>query len=545
MAVNLLSYQGNAGLGAGAGSAPATPTNPDLSVINNTIRDVMLLDNQKNVLLFQNKIKDRDALTEMIMNNQVSSGDILPEYRKHFDEAEKRAESAFNVWGGNFNDKEGYRKYQAAITDLKDISVHAQSKTLGLRQLEKEKAQQTLPRKQAEYAKWIDREKAKPFFDPVTPYQQLHDFAVDDIMKLARPLTRKSADPNNPFNTFDETYFDYNDALRTAQSTYINDQDAADSIDQFVDKLESQLDPMQLSKTVDSLNQQLEKYNQERQLQPGMKGYVDPIKTVPKEGRLLINEPKMTLAAKWALASQQQFTTRTPNFNKDLAKFAIDKEKLNLQAKKLGIEAGKAAAYIRHLGAKTDKFVRDQMTVGTDIRRQYEDFVDTMKPRGLAIGPKGTEGNTDVIYMDMLPANYQFINGPVIATDAKGKPTGKITVGKLEPFISTNTKKPYYLPKYVSSTTGDEINPKSDFVQQTYRTWRQGGYAGSVDDMMKMLLKNGALEMILQGKNGAANYTSMYQSAKAINALGTTKGEENIINPPAPIPEEPEVPEQP
>jgi hypothetical protein len=109
----------------------------------------------------------------------------------------------------------------------------------------------------------------------------------------------------------------------------------------------------------------LVKYNQERGLQPGMKGYVDPIQTVPKEGRLLINEPKMTLAAKWALASQQQFTTRTPNFNKDLAKFAIDKEKLNLQAKKLGIEASKAGAYIRNLDAKTDKFVRDQKAVGT------------------------------------------------------------------------------------------------------------------------------------------------------------------------------------
>jgi hypothetical protein len=77
------------------------------------------LDNQKNIQLFQQKIRDRDSLTEMIMNNQVSSGDILPEYRSHFDEAEKRAEKAFTDWGGNFNDKAGYRKYQAAVTDLK------------------------------------------------------------------------------------------------------------------------------------------------------------------------------------------------------------------------------------------------------------------------------------------------------------------------------------------------------------------------------------------------------------------------------------------
>jgi hypothetical protein len=62
--------------------------------------------------------------------------------------------------------------------------------------------------------------------------------------------------------------------------------------------------------------------------------------------------------------------------------------------------------------------------------------------------------------------------------------------------------------------------------------------------MVKTLLKQGALEMILQGKNGAANYTSMYQSAKTLNAMGTSKGDENIINPPtdAPLPvdQEPE-----
>jgi hypothetical protein len=63
--------------------------------------------------------------------------------------------------------------------------------------------------------------------------------------------------------------------------------------------------------------------------------------------------------------------------------------------------------------------------------------------------------------------------------------------------------------------------------------------------MIKTLLKNGAIEMILQGKNGAANYTSMYQSAKTLNALGTSKGDENIVNPPAeaPLPAEQEEPE--
>jgi hypothetical protein len=80
-----------------------------------------------------------------------------------------------------------------------------------------------------------------------------------------------------------------------------------------------------------------------------------------------------------------------------------------------------------------------------------------MEPSGIAIGPKGTKGNTDVVYMDKLPKGYQFINGPVIAVDKNGKATGKITVEQLKPFITTDkSKRPYYLPRYVDGHTGDE-----------------------------------------------------------------------------------------
>jgi hypothetical protein len=545
MAINLLSYTGNAGLGVGSSNSPVTPTNPNLDVINGTLRDIMLLDNQRNVMLFQQKIKDRDALTEMIMKNQVSSGDILPEYRQHFDQAEKNAEKTFQDWGGNFNDKEGYRKYQAAIQDLKDISAHAQGKTMSLRALEKEKSQQVLPRKQEEYQKWIQQEKTKPFWESVTPYQQLHDFSIDDIVGDVKPVSTVTRDDKDPTITYDTTYFDYNDILRKKRNQYINDQNAADSIDKLFDKLQ-RLPFNQLVSTLDAMDAQLDRYNQERGLNPGDRGYVQKIKRAGVGGQVLINEPKTEFAAKYALSQQPQFVTRTPKFDKDIAKYGIDKAKLNIQAKKLGIEAGKANAYIRHLNTKTDKFVRDQQAVGTNIVKQYEDFVNGVAPLNTVNKKTGSVvEQLNAVFVDRLPQSYRFIGGPVMAVDAKGKPTGKITVGQLEPFTETKgNKRPYYLTRYVNPNTGEQINPDSDFVNQTYNTWRGGGYRGTKEDMVKTLLKQGALEMILQGKNGASNYTSMYQSAKTLNAMGTTKGEENIINPPAeaplPVDQEPE-----
>lgn len=543
MAVSLTNYTGDAGLGFGSNaSIPATATNPNMDVINNAIRDVLLLDNQKNIQLFQQKVKDRDALTEMIMNNEVSSGDILPEYRTHFDEAEKRATQSFEKWGGNFNDKEGYRKYQSAITDLKDIATHAQAKTLSMRQLEKEKSAQVLPRKQAEYQQWIDRQKAEPFWNPVTPYQQLHDFAIDDILAGVKTFSREVQDPNNPDPAFKvtETYVDFDDIVRNKRNQYVNDQDAADSIDQMFDKFQ-RLGPDQLVPTLDAMDAQIEKYNQERGLSQGTRGYVPKINRAVVNGQTLIREPKTDFAAKYALANQGQFVSRTPKFNKDLAGYGINKAKLALQAKKLGIDAAKAGAYIRNLDAKTKKFLEQEQAAGTNVAKMYEGFVNVMKPRNIVTTFGGKEtGRLDAVMVNEIPESYRLINGPLL-----NPKTGKVIVGSLEPFVTTKTNEPYYIPRYVNSQTGDAITRDSDFIKETFQAWRNPGndpvtgkpivpYKGTVDDMMKTLLKTGSLELQLQGKNGTANYTSMYQSAKALNALGTTKGEENIINPPEP-----------
>lgn len=543
MPVNLLSYTGTPELGIGSSDAPVAPTNPDLNVINNTIRDVMLLDNQKNIALWQQKVRDRDKLNEMILNNQVSSGDILPEYRQHFDQAEKQAEKAFSDWGGNLNDKEGYRKYQASIQDLKDIAAHAQGKTVSIRALEKQKAQEVLPRKQAELQQWIDKEKSKPFWDQVTPYQQLHSFSIGDFDKWIKPRTQIYSDPKNPLYKYDQQFVDYNDILRNARYDYLNDQDVAASTDEIFDQIQ-RLRPDQLVPTLDAIDARIDEYNKARGLTQGMQGYAPHIKRENINGQTVIAEPKLEFASKVALSRTPQFVTNTPKFDKDIAKYEIDKEKLGLQAKKLGIEAGKAGAYIRNLNAKTDKYIRDQQATGTNVVKQYEDFVNAINPLNTTEKKTGKVlEKLNVVLVDRLPENYRFIGGPIMETDKAGKLTGKVTVGKLEPFISTDTqKRPYYITRYVNSKTGEPLEADSDFVNNTFKTWRNSGYRGTKEDMVKTLLKNGALEMILQGKNGSANYTSMAQSAKAINALGTTKGEENIMNPPteAPLATEPE-----
>lgn len=309
--------------------------------------------------------------------------------------------------------------------------------------------------------------------------------------------------------------------------------EVADSVDQFYDKLQ-RYNPQQLGLALDAIDQKIDQYN---------KQFGTVVPKVQREtgpnGEPIIADSKIDFAAKYALANQSAFATRTPKFNKDIAAYGFNKEKADLARKKYGLDAAKAGAYIRNLDAKTKKFVADQQAEGTNVAQQYEDFINGIAPQNLVIRySDGSKKREDIIYTDKLPQGYQFINSPVIALDKKGQPTGKITVGQLKPFLSSDKKRPYYIPKYVNSKTGEDVTLGSSFITDTYKTWKSQGFIGSKDDMVKTLLKNGALELMLQGSNGAANYTSMSQSAKALNALGTTKGEENIMNPPDNIPEE-------
>ena len=59
---------------------------------------------------------------------------------------------------------------------------------------------------------------------------------------------------------------------------------------------------------LDAIDAQLEKYNQDRGLQPGMAGYAPKLKRAIVQGRTLINEPKAEFAAKYALSNQDRIT---------------------------------------------------------------------------------------------------------------------------------------------------------------------------------------------------------------------------------------------
>jgi hypothetical protein len=532
MPVNLLSYTGDANLGFGSNPNLAPSANVNLDAINSTARNIMLLDNERNMKLFQQKVADRDNLEAMIANDQVAIGDILPEYQPVFDKAKKNMEDVFFKWKGDFNDTDGFQKYKAARQELKDVALKAQVNTVGIKKLEQEKAQKKLPRDIEDMDKHLKTERAKSIWDDITPYQNAHDFSMASILSGVNEQKRTVPDPKDPLKSYDESFVDYDDVLRNKRNDFVNDREAADDIDQFYGKLQ-RLDTPALMKTINGINSQLELYNAERNLSPGKAGYAPPVVTevvdVDGEDKLVIQEPKSDFAAKYALANRPSFTSRAVKFNKDLAKNELDKKELDLKAKALGINADKAKAYVRNLDAKTRQLQTKLEKEGTSIKEMVSSFVNNVTFEGLEITqPDGSKSRRDIVNMRNLPKGFQFINGVII--DSKGK----VSAGQLEPFAANKDGEPYYISKYVHPGTKETftLNKMPADLQEGFNLTKKKSPGITKDAYIRALMNGGKLELVLQGKNGTANFTSMLQSAQALNATGTTKGEENIINAP-------------
>lgn len=543
---SITSYTGNAGLGLGSnpGMSVVNP-NDNLKIIADTSRDIMLLDSERNMRLFNQKVKDRDQLTALILQNQVSTKDISSEYLPKFLDIKKGVEKEYNEWGGNPNDIKGFKKYQDAVTHLQDYAAHSQTNTAQIQKLKQERAAETLPWKQKALDGWINDQQSKTKKDPwalVDPYQNLFSFSIDPILKLYKTGTGTSYSPDGLFK-YEDTYGDFGATLKSAQNEYLNNGESSEDMRQWLEQVEA-YNPLQKRQFIQSINGQLQKYNQERKLEPNQPGYADPIDLVTgPDGQYHVKSDPATFSAKYALANQEKYTSRTPVFNKDLATYGLNKDKLALQGKKLGIDASKAGAYIRNLNAKTEKFLRENKDQSTQIEHQYQDFIDNIKPRGIADTDRKTKqltGTIDAIFLNNLPASYQYISGPIVAmrntVDKTGKitsstPTGKVTVGKLEPFKAKDGTQ-YYIPRYVNPKTGEKLTLDSDYLKDRFKQSKKNGFEGDYDAYVRLALKTGGVEMIIQGQNGTANYTSMYQSAKTLNNEGSKKGQENIENPP-------------
>jgi hypothetical protein len=185
MAVNpidIINYRGQSDAGLGANNLPISAKGGN-EATNRTAELMRQYDHENNLTIFNQKIKDRDKLLGLLMDEQVAAGDILAEDKKYYDEAERLQTDSYKAIKG-LNDADGIRSNLKATKDLKDVTTWAQHKKIEIDKLRAEQAGMTLPQDRALMETHIQKQLAKKPGEFVEPYQK--PFSTDiDGMKTA------------------------------------------------------------------------------------------------------------------------------------------------------------------------------------------------------------------------------------------------------------------------------------------------------------------------------------------------------------------------
>lgn len=157
-----------------------------LDQTNKANDDLRVYDHQINLMKYQRKLQNKDRMLEALEKGQVAVGDIEPEDKKYFDEAEKKAREAFLAVKDIEPDENGqnpaYENSKAAQQDLKDVANVLQLRRVELQALRKELANTVSPSERKAREKHLAEQKAKDPFATITPYQKSLTVDMDQTL---------------------------------------------------------------------------------------------------------------------------------------------------------------------------------------------------------------------------------------------------------------------------------------------------------------------------------------------------------------------------
>lgn len=567
MAIDLLSYKGDVGLGLSTNTnIPVPGEGLPTQNINQFVRDVMAMDEQRNMLQWKQKINDRDNMMAMIAADQFPAGDVLSEYMPDIEAAREKQIKAFDKWRGNPNDLKGFAEYKRASQQAKDTAKMAQINTIGIRSLDQLAAQEEIPEYAGEVKEFRDRQLAKGLSDVIDPFQktirfngvEMNDVLLDGVVSdgtLKSPqelATTQKTTITNTGGKVKETqttttspvkgiakvtkgaipvgatqtgmpgvsktadrFYDYDRVYGNAVQSYATNPKVREYQNLLLGNV-SAMNPQRAKEFIDTVNKRISDYNTQRGLTPGQIGYSKPMEfgvdvVTDPNGQLQVAMPAPEFASKVALASVDgdYFQPGQETFNKDVADFWIKNQKLKLDAEKLGLDRQKARAYIDNVRARTKKLMESGVTeeqVATVANQFTDDFsIGNVIERTTTVDGKSTKsivGDANVFYIDKIPTGYQNVVGPVY--DIKGK----LTTQPLEPFVNSVGGRPYLKGK-IYDAAGSEVKTDAKSIRKAYDDSRKVGFAGSYDEYKTFVesafrddIRSGRKNVIMVDKNG-------------------------------------------
>lgn len=333
------SYHGDVNLGLG--STPAIPAEAlvGLDTINQTGRDLLLLNHENNINIYRQKLADRQQQLKLLDAGQIQTGQILDKDRPIIKDYQTKTDKAFTdmVKAGGVSNPDAVKGYQDTVRELQDAVTNAQHRYLGRQQLVSEKSKQPLETTQKQYDNHLANQDSKGFWDGTyEPYQQSLTLDLDPIKKQAAitpfeyNVNDKGVQDVKGTTKVSGTQFSYPQTLKNLTDKYLQNADDLFHQQKLLSSVE-QLQPQQKANAIDAMNARIGKYNTENGLAEGQEGYVAPVQVTP-DGK--IGERPTDFAAKWVLSEQPAFK---------ITKNTLDDKAANL-ALKTQSEKTKAAA---------------------------------------------------------------------------------------------------------------------------------------------------------------------------------------------------------
>ena len=586
--VDIIGYSGNAGLGLGSNPNIPVSASPDsLDILNQTARDLAQWSNERDAILFDQKIKDRNILINMVANDKISTGGILPEYLPEIEKAKNIAIEKFKNWKGNLNDIKGAMEYKQAFNKALDLSKIAQVNTTGIQEIRKLKSQEPIKYRQADYDKFEKNQLAKGLNDIVSPYQKSMYLDVDGLVtdlnqsvydmpgavsqptdvtqkstvtdkggkvSTTKTTTTKLGNEKKPVNVSRGTsgeisitskqpdkIVNYDNILGRAGMRFFERGKEAEQQELLIKGIQEA--PVSESrKFIESVNDRIRIYNEQT------KGKSTPVKelkegqdfyeyTNPQTGekQLLISTRTPEFAAKVSLAkhSGNYFEEGAEVFNKEAADFWLKNQKLKLDAAKLGLDREKARAYMDYTAQKVKQLKgegidSDKVKLISDRWQANPVLSDVSAPAWTFDAMAAKSGGSGLIFdVTDIPTNFRNV---LIVTDPRSK---KQVNRAPDLFVDPSTGRQYLKGEIILSD-GSKIDLSRKGIEKALNEQKKLGkvrQSVTVDDAMRVMenkvkegLSTGVYKSLMRDKSGnVIDVNSISDAYRIINNSTASK----------------------
>lgn len=510
---DLLAYKGDETLGASGGEGKAI----DTKEINNAFQNAAYVNMQKNRIVWQQKIQERDEAMDLLQSGKLNIGKVPPEYQKELEDTIAQVkEIYFNNGGDLKSDPRIWQEVNNKLADFNDKRTYAQSKLLEYNKEADMAAKETNPIKKQKIQENMKANMQKPLNEPYMPYQQTLDWDPAKV-DLPAPVKLLSTERNGDYDVT-TSVTDLEKYREQFYQQWVNNKDGDTPwhMEAFMDGFlgNDGIRPKEAVKeNIDMVNKKLQDINIQMGLKEGDRGYLKPLQVmVDPQGKVRMGDNTADAVYKIMLAKNFARTT-DQKLNLDYAKqrkiqSEIDLNKARSAAQRSAIPVNQARArYWNNKGSEIENI--------NHVQNIFDDVLARTKGIQLDLVQNGKPVKQQFrgIFTKDLPEGFIKVLGGV---DENGKPIS------IQPFRAKGGDGDFFKvvesPFFVNGSNGNRFSEAD--IKEAFKSQRQ---FKKYDDFLKHMRSKGIAPEIeiegvdAEGRRVRATSQSTIQALRALN----------------------------